>query len=467
MAALGIRQTLRGYKIEAGVTHTPLAQVYRGRDRQRRRPVLVKLLPALAGGRVAASRIANELPRIATLRHPNIVPIEEWGDVNGVPFVITPDEPAVSLAESLASSRLDRETAVTVLRGIAGALDYAHGMGLHHGGLEPAVVNLRTDGTPLVADFGLARLASASQPPRRNASRVGSAAYAAPEHILGEPAGPAADVYAFAAIGYDVLTGTAPFGELGASAPDQFDAHLRRQPAPPSTRDPTLPVPVDDVLLRGLAKDPAGRWSSCGAMLRALERALSTVPGSSRNRRFRGVGGATRARMSEAPGGGRAGVVLRLAAAVGLPLVVGAVLVTHHPPVQTISTKPAGIASAPAAGAPPRSSSSPSAAPPTSPTPRVLGLMIKLSTQTARRGDALTVSGAGFDPAGTFVVTLDQPSGAYQLQPPSRLAAGGSFSVRVLIPRQATPGPATVSVCGIAPDGRSEGCAQQQMSVAS
>jgi serine/threonine-protein kinase len=453
MAPLGIRQTLRGYKIEAGVTHTPLAQVYRGRDRQRRRPVLVKLLPALAGGRVAASRIANELPRIAALRHPNIVPIEEWGDVNGVPFVITPDEPAVSLAESLASSRLDRETAVTVLRGIAGALDYAHGMGLHHGGLEPAVVKLTTDGTPLVADFGLARLASASQPPRRNASCFGSAAYAAPERILGEPAGPAGDVYAFAAIGYDVLTGTAPFGELGASAPDQFDAHLRRQPAPPSTRDPTLPAPVDDVLLRGLAKDPAGRWSSCGAMLRALERALSTA--------------ATKARMSEAPRGGRAGVVLRLAAAVGLPLVVGAVLVTHHPPVQTISTKPAGIASAPAAGAPPRSSSSPSAAPSSSPTPRALGLTIKLSTQTARRGDALIVSGAGFDPAGTFVVTLDQPGGAFQLQPPSRLAAGGSFSVRILIPRQATPGPATVSVCGIAADGRSEGCAQQQMSVAS
>ena len=453
MSALGIRQTLRGYKIEAGVTHTPLAQVYRGRDRQRRRPVLVKLLPALAGGRVAASRIANELPRIATLRHPNIVSVEEWGDVNGVPFVITPDEPALSLAESLADSRLDRETAVTVLRGIAGALDHAHGLGLHHGCLEPAVVKLATDGTPLVADFGLARLASASRPPRRSAAHFGSAAYAAPEHIRGEPAGAAADVYAFAAIGYDVLTGTAPFDEPGTSAPDQFDAHLSRRPAPPSTRDPTLPAQVDDVLLRGLAKDPAGRWSSCGAMLRALERALSTA--------------ASRARTSDAPRRGRAGTVLRLAAAVGLALVVGAVLVTHHPSLQTIGVKPAGIAGAPTATAPLLPSISASSAPPSSPAPGAPGLSIKLSTQTPRRGDALIVSGAGFDPAGTFVVTLDQRGAAYQLQPPSRPAAGGSFSVRVFIPRQAAPGPATVSACAIAPDGRSEGCTQQQTSVPS
>jgi len=451
VAALGLRQTLRGYKIEAGVTHTPLAQVYRGRDRQRRRPVLVKLLPALAGGRAAATRVASELPRIAAMRHPNIVPIEEWGDVNGVPFVITPDEPALSLAESLASRRLDRETAVIVLRGIAGALDHAHGMGLHHGGLEPAVVKLATDGTPLVDDFGLARLASASQPPRRGGARIGSAAYTAPEHILGEPAGPAADVYAFAAIGYDVLTGTAPFDEPGTSAPDQFDAHLRRQPAPPSARDPTLPAPVDDVLLRGLSKDPAGRWSSCGAMLRALERALSTA--------------ASRARTREAPRGGGAGTVLRLAAAIGLPLVVGAVLVTHHPSLQT--TGPVAIEVAPTAGAPPRSSSSPLIAPQTAPAPSAPGLLIKLSTQTPRRGDALIVSGAGFDPAGTFVVTLDQPGAAYQLQPPARVAAGGSFSVRVLVPRQATPGPATVSACALAADGRSEGCTQQQMSIAS
>jgi hypothetical protein len=72
------------------------------------------------------------------------VPIEEWGDLNGMPFVVTPDEPALSLAESLANSRVDRETAITVLRGIAGALDRAHGMGLHHRGLEAAVVKLAT-----------------------------------------------------------------------------------------------------------------------------------------------------------------------------------------------------------------------------------------------------------------------------------------------------------------------------------
>ena len=469
MVGLGVRQSLPGYKIEAGVTRTRLGLVYRGRDRRRRRRVQVKLLPALGGGRLAASRIATELARIAALRHPNILPIEEWGDVNGVPFVITPDEPARSLAERLASGRLERETAVTVLRGIAGAIDHAHAVGLYHGGLEPAVVKLATDGTALVADFGLARLASASQPRRRSAVRFGSSAYVAPEHILGEPAGPAADVYAFAAIGYDVLTGTAPFDEPGTSAADHLDAHLRRQPALPSARDPSLPTSVDDVLLGGLAKDPARRWSSCGAMLRALEQALSTQ--------------ASRAPNRQSPRGGRAATVLGLAAAVGLPLVVGAFLATH-PSLQTMITRSAGIGGAPAA--PPQASSTPSRAveslpsglvpaavapspggPSKTPTPGAPGLSIKLSTQTPSRGDALVVSGSGFDPNGSFAVTLEQPGAAYQLQPPVRVAAGGSFSVSVFVPGQATPGPATISACAIAADGHSQGCAQLQMSIAS
>jgi serine/threonine protein kinase len=451
LAALGIGQSLSGYKLETGVTQTPLGLVYRGRDRQRRR-VLVKLLPALDGGRVAASRMAGELQRIAALRHPNILPIEQWGDVNGVPFVITPDEPPLSLAERLATRKLDRETAVTVLRGIAGAIDHAHAMGLHHGGLEPAVVKLAPDGTPLVADFGLAHLASASQVPRRRAVSFGSAAYVAPERVLGEPAGPAADVYAFAAIAYDVLTGTAPFDEPGTSAPDQLDAHLRRQPAPPSTRNPSLPATVDDVLLGGLAKDPAGRWSSCGAMLRALERALSTS--------------VSRAPASDAPRRARAVIVLRLAAAVGLLLVVGALPETH-PSLRTMSTELAAMAGAPRAEPPSRASSSPSKAVESFSTPGAPGLSIKLSTQTPSRGDALVVSGTGFDPNGSFVVKLEQAGAAYQLQPPVRVAAGGSFSVRVFIPGQATPGPATISACAIAADGHNEGCSQLQMSVAS
>src|SRR5262245_53224598 len=214
VAALGIRQSLPAHKIEAALIHAPLGVVDRGQDR-RRRPVLIKLLPALAGDRAASSWIASELFRIAALRHPNIIPVVECGDVDGVPFVVAADEPDLSLAERLASGRLDRKTALAVLRDVARAIDYAHAMGVFHGALEPAVVKLARDGTPLVADFGLARLARASRGPRRSAVGFGAAAYLAPEDILGHPAGPAADVYAFAAIGYDLLTGAVPFDDPG------------------------------------------------------------------------------------------------------------------------------------------------------------------------------------------------------------------------------------------------------------
>ena len=94
-------------------------------------------------------------------------------------------------------------------------------------------------------------------------------------------------------------------------------------------------------------------------------------------------------------------------------------------------------------------------------------MSIKLSTQTPSRGDVFVVSGSGFDPNDSFVVTLEQPGAAYQLQPPAPVAAGGSFSVRVFVPGQATPGPATISACAVAADGHTEGCAQLQMSIAS
>jgi hypothetical protein len=96
-----------------------------------------------------------------------------------------------------------------------------------------------------------------------------------------------------------------------------------------------------------------------------------------------------------------------------------------------------------------------------------VALSIRLGTETLRRGDALAVSGVGFDPRGQFLITLDQGGTQYQLLAPTPGPANGSFSVRVFIPGQATPGPATITACATTSSGRTEGCAQQRVSVAS
>jgi protein kinase-like protein len=145
-----------------------------------------------------------------------------------------------------------------------------------HRDVKPANVLLEKDDTPVLADFGLAKLLQGSSLKSMTGVTTGTPAYMAPEQVTGSKVGPAADRYALATIAYEMLTGVIPFD--GEGLMELLYAHVHREPAPPSSRNHSLGPKVDAVIMRGLAKDPAARWESCTAMVDALSAALTHRP---------------------------------------------------------------------------------------------------------------------------------------------------------------------------------------------
>jgi serine/threonine protein kinase len=206
------------------------------------------------------------------MRHPNILNVFDFGEYDGTPYMIVEYVPGGSLAGRMSLGALDRATAIRFLRGIAAGLDYAHSQGVVHRDVKPANVLLERDDTPVLADFGLAKLLQGSSVKSMTGVTTGTPAYIAPEQVSGHEVGPAADRYSLATIAYEMLTGSIPFE--GEGVIELLYAHVHRDPVLPSSLKPDLSASVDAVIMRGLAKDPKARWGSCEAFVSALAAAL-------------------------------------------------------------------------------------------------------------------------------------------------------------------------------------------------
>lgn len=265
--------TIGPYAVQEHLGSGPLGAAYRAYDVHRSRSVVVKVLPTLTAEE--ARRLAGGVGRVAAIRHPNALEVEDHGEDQGTPYLVADYVPGGSLAEALQGQTLSQEAALAALAGTANFVDYLHAEGLVHGDLKPANVLLGAGGHAFVTDFGVAALLPTS-PLGSETERVTGTApaaalpYTAPEQLgCGEPT-PASDRYAFAAIAFELLTGGPPLVGQTADgiAHSQIDA-----PGASSSR-PLPGAAVKAVLQRGLATDPAKRWQSCGQMVTALEHAL-------------------------------------------------------------------------------------------------------------------------------------------------------------------------------------------------
>jgi serine/threonine-protein kinase len=453
----------------------------------------------------------EQLTALAALGHPDILPIHDWGTDNGVPYVVTPHPPADSLSAALVEGRARGSGTMALLAVIAGAIDFAHAQGVLHGCLEPAAVLLNPDGRPLVTDFGLASLVASAPPP--SGVCYFDAAYVAPERMLGQGVDRASDVYAFAAIVYELLTGEAPHAGVASTA-DQVYAFVDTDPVRPSGLDRTIPEGVDEIVMGGLARDPAWRWQSCTAMLQALEwsfeapsaRAASArAPAPARQpgpevtfpmvpvppqpvedvlpswspppRVVVGVplrGATRRARRRSRHGFAK---TLGVAILCALSTIAGAMLVpTGRTGEQDLfglpslrQYVPAAISQRLGSLALPGSTGTPLPAPSAS-SPAIQakapppGLVV--TPTRVNRGGAVNVTGTGFNGTEKFEVNLTQAGTDLQLQPATPLPANGAFSVSVTIPGQVTPGAATIEACSVSANGTAGACVQQQITVA-
>src|SRR5207249_2687888 len=200
----------------------------------------------------------------------------DFGEYQGTPYMIVEYIPGGGLAGTMAHGAPDQATALKYLRGIAAGLNYAHGHGVVHRDIKPANVLLTNEGTPVLADFGLAKLLQGSSLKSMTGVTTGTPAYMAPEQVTGDHVGPAADRYSLATIAYEMLTGSIPFE--GEGVLELLYAHVHRDPALPSSLKPDLSESVDAVIMRGLAKDPRSRWGSCESFVNALSAALGGRP---------------------------------------------------------------------------------------------------------------------------------------------------------------------------------------------
>jgi hypothetical protein len=273
---IGTGTKLGQYEVQDFIGQGAMGLVYRAYHAQLERTGAVKVLQAIAPDPDTTARFRHEAQAIAQLRHPNVLNVYDFGEYQGTPYMIVEYVPGGSLANRLSEGQLGQAEALKYLRGIAAGLDYAHEHGIVHRDVKPANVLLEKDNTPVLADFGLAKLLQGSSLKSMTGVTTGTPAYMAPEQVAGSRVGPAADRYSLATIAYEMLTGVIPFD--GEGLLELLYAQVHREPVPPSARNSSLKPRVDAVIMRGLAKDPAARWETCTEFVDALSAALRQGP---------------------------------------------------------------------------------------------------------------------------------------------------------------------------------------------
>ena len=259
-----------------------MGEVYRAEDAHLARIVAVKLLAgSFADNEAIRGRFTREALAVARLSHaPSTVTIFDVGEHRGRPYIVMEYLPGGSLAD-----RLEREGAQPVGRVLewlgqaAAALDAAHVNGIVHRDVKPANLLLDDHDRVKVADFGVASAADLGSFTEAG-TVVGTAGYLAPEQARGERTTPASDLYALAVVAFELLTGRRPFERESSTA--EAMAHVSAPIPPASDSNPQLPRELDDVLARGLAKEPEHRFATAAEFVDALRDALDREAGTTR-----------------------------------------------------------------------------------------------------------------------------------------------------------------------------------------
>ncbi len=338
---------LGSYHLESVVGRGGMGVVYRATDTALDRPVAIKLIAPLAADDEAfRARFLRESKMAAAIDHPNIIPIYEAGERDGSYFLAMRFVDGTDLERRLRQGPLEPRAAVALLGQIASALDAAHAAGLVHRDVKPANVLVasgqgadRSDHAYLT-DFGLTKQSGSETGLTRAGGFVGTLEYIAPEQIEGKPADGRADQYALAGIAVACLTGQVPFPRDSDVA--IINAHLHDAPPSLHGRLASLPVAVDAVIARAMAKAPDDRYPDCRSFVEDLAWALGVT--------------ATRPRTGAGGGRTRDRRPLAVAAAVlglGALAVVAVALISAGSGTPAASPSPSGIAGTTTSAQPP------------------------------------------------------------------------------------------------------------------
>ena len=260
------------YVVEREIGRGGMAVVYLARDTKHDRLVAVKVLSPELGAALGAERFLSEIKTTATLQHPNLLPLFDSGEANGLLYYVMPYVEGESLRARLErEQQLPVEDAVRIATGIATALSYAHARGVIHRDLKPENVLLH-HGQPVVLDFGIALAVRNAAEGRKTQTgiSVGTPQYMSPEQAAGEKIIDArADIYALGTLTYEMLAGEPP--HTGRSAQAIITKVMSGEVRPLTAVRPSVPAHVAGAVQRALARVPADRFPNAAEFARALE----------------------------------------------------------------------------------------------------------------------------------------------------------------------------------------------------
>ena len=263
------------YEVIEQVGRGGMATVFKAYQAALERMVAIKVLPEfLAEDDQFRERFRREAVAIAKLRHPGILAVYDHGEFDGQPYIVTEFVEGGTFADELGRP-IAISRALAVLSTVASALDYAHERGVLHRDVKPSNILVAKDGAAVLGDFGLARMMASNERLTRLDTVVGTPEYMSPEQCAGRETGAASDQYALGIVAFEALTGRVPYN---AETPAAVMLAQMQSPVPdPRGVNPSLSTAIDLALERALSKEPADRYPTCTAFVKALEAA---VPGA-------------------------------------------------------------------------------------------------------------------------------------------------------------------------------------------
>ena len=259
------------YRIDAQLGQGGMGTVYRAHDLLLDRPVALKVLNASGLAAGGTARLMVEARAVAKLNHPNIVTVYDVGEADGLLFIV------MELVSGVVPGRaqpLELDAAIDLIRQVCAALEHAHAAGVIHRDLKPENILVTPAQAAKLMDFGVARLRE-SPHLTQDGALIGTFLYMAPELLEGEEASVQSDLYALGVMFYQLVCGQPPF--KGTDPLALISQHLHATPVPPSTYNPNIPLAIETLILKLLAKQPEDRPKSAAEVRAGLEPAGPTT----------------------------------------------------------------------------------------------------------------------------------------------------------------------------------------------